>query len=134
MFGVFSLFQTIINGTRRCTESVRDATRPDDDENGGKKPSTANRGGGCCECLISLFLFAWLIVGSVWVFGFWNTYNSPGCDVNCCHPVPYLFSFVTIIVMYVVGFLSCMIGCCCCCCFGCYLFAVSHKEELTASE
>ena len=129
VFGVFSLFQTIVNGMRRCTESIRETTSSD--EEGSKKPSAANRGGGCCEGLISLFLFAWLIVGSVWVFGYWNTYNSAECSTreDCCHPVPYMFSFVSLIVMYAVGALSILIACCCCCCMGCYLFATGDKTR-----
>ena len=52
----------------------------------------------CCECLILLFLFAWLITGSVWVFGFYNQFNSTQCQADltlpeCCSAVPYWFSF-----------------------------------------
>lgn len=118
VFGVFALVQTTINGMRRCIETCRKAGSADDEDN--KKPSMVNRGGGCCEALVSLFLFAWLIVGSVWVFGYWNTYiYSSQCNPireNCCAPVLYWFSCCTIIAIYAGALLSLLICCCCCCC------------------
>ena len=123
VFGVFALIQTIVNGMRRCIETCRESDRTDGEDNG---PSYASRGGGCCEGLISLFLFAWLIVGSVWVFSYWNTFiYSQQCLESrdlCCHPVPYWFSFITLIVIYAGALLSLLICCCCCCCIGSLLF------------
>lgn len=79
--------------------------------------------GSCLESMISVFLFIWIIIGSVWVFGFFNEYRNctDSAADGCCHPVVYLFSFVTLIVIYVFSFLSL---CCCCCCFVCLAFLV----------
>lgn len=118
VFGTFALLQTIINGLRRCIETVRKNNSMQGDED-GTHPSVTSRGGGCCEGLISLFLFAWLIVGSVWVFGYWHTYIYDSTCVpkeNCCVPVAYWFSFITLIVIYAGALLSLLICCCCCCC------------------
>ena len=125
VFGVFSLLQTIINCMRRCIDTCRRANTPEDEDN--TKSSIANRSGGFCEGLVSLFLFAWLIVGSVWVFGYWNTYAYSGTckphpELHCCHPVPYLFSFITLIAIYAGAVLSLVICCCCCCCMWSLLF------------
>lgn len=110
---------------RRCIETCRKA---DGAENEDTEPSMVNRGGGCCEALISLFLFAWLIVGSWWVFGYWNTYiyssqcnPLPGMRENCCDPVLYWFSFGTLIAIYAGALLSMLICCCCCCCIASFL-------------
>ena len=119
VFGSFSLFQTVMNIVRRCLFRKKDS----DDENSDK-----GYGSYCCgglEGLITIFLFVWIIVGSVWVFRHYATWRTeemcrdpninpkPDCY---CHPVPYLFSFVTLIVIYSISGLFCL---CCCCCFCC---------------
>ena len=124
VFECFGQLQIIINGMRRCTETYRVSNLPDDADD-ILEPSTASRGGGYCEGLVALFLFAWLIVGSVWVFSYWTTYTfSSDCAVKeaCCHPVAYWFSFITLIVIYAGMLLSLLICCCCCCCIGTVLF------------
>lgn len=118
VFGVFSLVQTTINLLKRCCKLCR---RKDSEEEEGGSTKNASRGGSCLESLISVFLFVWTIVGSVWVFRYYAEYRL--CTENdstpCCHPVPYLFSFVTLLVMYVF---SVLFICCCCCCFLCIAF------------
>lgn len=129
VFGVFSLVSTLINVTKRifkmCRRKMSGDTEEDEDTDYGKKT------GSCLESLISLFLFVWIIIGSVWVFGFYDEYRDRDCANNtnadnCCHPVPYLFSFVTLVVIYVFSFLSL---CCCCCCFICVAFLVGATSE-----
>ena len=56
-----------------------------------------------------------LYTNSSWIFGYYSRFQD--CRDNnitnqCCHAVPYLFSFVTLIVIYSISFLIC-----CCCCF-----------------
>ena len=112
VFGCVSVVQTIIGSVKRCCKRKKDS---DDDS---QSRNYAERGGNGFESLISLFLFVWIIVGSVWVFSFYGRFND--CRDNfsgdpfCCHPVPYLFSFSVLIVVYVVSFLACF---CCCCVF-----------------
>ena len=106
VFGAFSLLQIAINiikrFSRRCiTPYIECGTR------------------SCCclEFLIIIFLFVWTIVGSYWVFGFYWQYASCSSShgVPCCHPVPYIFSFVTLILIYFLVFMT--VSCCCCCFF-----------------
>ncbi|KAE8607747.1 hypothetical protein XENTR_v10011271 [Xenopus tropicalis] len=67
--------------------------------------------------LVGLFLFAWLIAGSVWVFRIYN--NNPRlCQVNM-----YLFAFSVIIIQWILlglGIIFSLITCFCskimCCC------------------
>jgi hypothetical protein len=77
----------------------------------------AGRSGNCLESLLSFFLFIWIIIGSAWVFGYYSTFKD--CGEDCCHPVPYIFSFVTLVVIYTVSFVIC---CCCCLTIFCAAF------------
>ncbi len=123
VFGGFSIVQTFINVIKRCCKLCRKQEGDSDSDDGGS--NYGNRGGSCFETLVSIFLFVWIIVGSVWIFGFYPEYrectNEPALSNECCHSVPYLFSFVTLIVIYAVSFLSLF---CCCCCFVCMAFLV----------
>ena len=128
MFGCFSLFQTLINTSRTISSCFIQST-DEEDGNGGKRGKAAqhaSNGGGCCESLILLFLFAWLITGSVWVFGFYRQFISmpPQCQADvtlagCCAAVPYWFSFGSIIAIYALSVLSCIVFCTCFCCCAC---------------
>jgi hypothetical protein len=109
VFGCVSLVQTVIDLFKRVFKKKRE-----DEEEGPNRDRYANRSGNCLESFLSFFLFVWIIIGSAWVFGYYTTFkdcrNLP--NEPCCHPVPYLFSFVTLIVIYSVSLLIC-----CCCCF-----------------
>lgn len=113
VFGVLSLIQTMINVAKRCC-----SCKKNDDEESGQ--DYGRRSGSCFESLLTTFLFVWIIIGSVWVFRLFDSFKTNNCidfsELNsdvCCHPVPYLFSFVTLIVMYTI---SALILCCSCCC------------------
>ncbi|XP_053545217.1 transmembrane protein 272-like [Bombina bombina] len=60
--------------------------------------------------LISLFIFAWFIAGSVWVFRIYN--NDPRqCQINM-----YLFAFAVLIIQYIfigLAVIYCLISCFC---------------------
>ena len=133
VLGAVGLLNTIINLAKQS--SKRMATRlQGGGEEGGQ---SATRGGNCAECFIGVFLFAWLIVGSVWVFGNWTEFNhfkgNAFCAshydfnnqttsavtnyISCCHPVVYLYSFVVLVLTYV--FPICL--CCLCMWFVCCL-------------
>ena len=131
VFGCVSLAQTFVNICKRCVQQIskgsrdRGSTASDTDEESG---NAISRCGGCIESLLSGFLFVWIIVGSVWVFGVYTQYKNDVCS-ECCHPVPYLFSFITLVVFYTIGALFC---CCLCCCFCCLLSvgaAASDDED-----
>lgn len=129
VFGVISLLQTLINIVKRCFKCIKRSQSDDDSENGNGDHSV--RCGSCLESFLSFFLFVWIIAGSAWVFGFFDNYVDLDCRHNvdhpdCCHPVPFLFSFITLIVMYVFSFLAL---CCCCCCFMCLAFIAGAAAE-----
>lgn len=123
VFGCFNLLTVLINIAKRIVSHAQRRNRAKDDD-----PDTdyGTQAGSCLESLIGFFLFIWFIVGSVWVFGFYSKYvncsaASTIIDADCCHPVPYLFSFIILIVMY-VGIIASVL--CCCCCFVCLAFVV----------
>ena len=114
VFGSFSLLQTTINIVGRCLCPKKKKDSEDDNEN--------QSGRRCCsslESLITLFLFAWIIVGSVWVFRFYDLWRSG--NGGHCDSVPYLFTFITLIVFYSISGLFCL----CCCCVFCCVAAVA---------
>ena len=86
-----------------------------------------SRCGYGCDSFFVTFQVIWLIVGSVWVFGVFDDYQQSvgGVCIACCHNVPYLFSFVILILIYIFGGLCCLTACCCCICYIC----VSVSED-----
>ena len=56
--------------------------------------------------LLFLFNFSWFIAGNVWVFGSWSKYNPDVADTTkapYCYPTTYMFSFVLLIMAWVVA-------------------------------
>jgi hypothetical protein len=124
VFGCVSLAQTFVNICKRCTQQIAKSSRDHGDDD--SSANSISRGGGCVESFLSGFLFVWIIVGSVWVFSLYDEYRNNSC-ANCCHPVPYLFSFIVLLVIYTVGALFC---CCLCCCFcGLLTFGAASAEQ-----
>jgi len=114
VFGCVSLLQTTINIVKRFFKK-----KPRRDEEEGDQANYANRTGSCFESLVSIFLFVWIILGSYWVFGYYYVWRANRCNndpsIECyCHPVPYLFSYIVLIVIYVTSCIFCL---CCCCTF-----------------
>ena len=135
VFGVISLCHTLISIFKRCAKEIAKKTSSEDDDN--RNQSYASRSGSTCESLLSLFLFIWLIVGSVWVFSYfynvWNVYNctaNPNGDSRCnCDPVVFMFSYITLIVIYAASLLICVCGCCCFCGAAIFLGGRSTSEK-----
>ena len=76
------------------------------------------------ETLFKLFLLIWLIIGSVWVLGKyddWNSAHRPNCNGlpddsdKCCHEGMFLFAFIFIIVAWSIFFLVIFCAWCCIC-------------------
>ena len=120
VFGCVSLLQTAINIIKRIFRKNKQR----EEEEGGQS-NYADRTGSCLETLISLFLLIWIILGSYWVFGYYGRWTVCGSTTCYCHPVPYLFSYVTLIVIYVT---SCIFCCLCCCTFIIIAFAAAGES------
>ena len=119
VFGSVSLLQTAINMIKRIFRKSKQG-----EEEEGSQSNSAEGIGSCLETLISIFLLVWIILGSYWVFGYYSTWSEEGCrsalSMCYCHPVPYLFSFVTLIVIYATSCIFCAL---CCCIFITIVFA-----------
>lgn len=115
VFGVVSLLQTFTNVGKRCAQHA--AKRSGNGDDNSSRSQTVSRSGSSFESLLSGFLLVWIIVGSVWVFGIYDDYQLDRLDLSqcpgCCHPVPYLFSFSILLMIYSIGALFCLILCCC---------------------
>ena len=117
VFGCVSLLQTIINIAKRlCGTKKKDDETADDEE-----ASAFKRCGSCIESVLSLFLLAWIITGSVWVFGHYNEWMD---HKDRCNNTVYIFSFVILVLIYVFSGLIC----CCCCCMFC-IIALAAGED-----
>lgn len=118
VFGSTALLQMLLNIFRMIVS----CSCSQNGENGSKEKAGnyCGRSGYCLESIATVFMFIWVIIGSVWVFGYYNTYRSPACVTSitntCCAPLPYMFSFVILIIMYAVSILALLVTCCCCCC------------------
>lgn len=117
VFGVVSLFHTSISLLKHCGKLLTKKSNQDSEDDGNRNASYVSRSGSTCESLLSLFLFIWVIVGSVWVFGYYySTWAPNDCTNNpsvCnCSPVVFLFSYISLIVMYAISLLFCCCGCC----------------------
>ena len=119
-FSIINIFKTCICPNKK---KKREGEEPSADD---KSQSPLNSCANSIEGLLHLFLFIWLIIGSVWVLGKyddWDDAGRPDCDDyspddgmfydNCCHKGTFLFAFIFIICMWSVGFL---IICCACTC------------------
>ncbi len=122
VFGSTALLQLMCNIFRTIVASPCCDCGKSGEEETSKCYCSRGRSGYCLESIVSLFMFAWVIVGSVWVFGYYHTYKSPACasHINCCAPLPYMFSFVVLILVYATSALTLIVICsCCCCCLLC---------------
>lgn len=133
VFGAVSLVHTLISVFKFCAKIV---TKKTEEEGETRNQNYASRSGTTCESLLSFFLFIWTIVGSFWVFNYYvYTWSRHGCSNNyddtvCqCHPVVFLFSYITLIVMYSLSLLICCCGCCCFICCAVFAGASSRDEE-----
>ncbi len=86
-----------------------------------------------------LFIFVWLIIGSFWVFGNFDDWKWDKDSHYYCHPLPYLFSFILLIIFYSLLAIVACFSCCVCCrvFFECYWAArgmileeIGRDEEL----
>ena len=114
VFGCVGLLQTFINIAKRFFRKKK--KREEEDES--YQSNYAKRTGSCFETFLIVFLFVWIILGSYWVFGYYYVWRGEECTSSvpnsCCHRVPYLFSYVMLVVIYAT---SCIFCCCCCCLF-----------------
>ena len=127
VFGCVSLAQTVVNIIKRVLKQLTKKHSGDEER---QERNPVERGGSLLETLFSLFLFIWIIVGSVWIFGNWSEYQSYRENPSMypafeCHPVVYLFSFVTLIIIYVVSWLLCI----CCCALFCIVALVAGARD-----
>ncbi|CAF0770754.1 unnamed protein product [Rotaria sordida] len=66
--------------------------------------------------LMSLFLFAWFIVGNVWIFGAKKNVQYDSSMDNYCHRTLYEFAFAILIITYVLPVVGCIVQCIRGCC------------------
>ena len=126
VFGCVSLLQTTIHLIKMCV------CRKKENQEG---PDKKAQGGNCCESLVTIFLFVWIIVGSYYTFRAWEDWDNAGRQSctggnsdDCCAPPVMYFTFSVLIVIYGIAALVCCCGCFCCCLLG-LLAGVTNTNE-----
>ena len=81
-----------------------------------------SRGTNLFNGVLSVFGLIWLIVGSSYVYPLWEP------NYRLCAKTPYMFSFVTITLAWVMALLGIIGGILACCC-GCFGFKGRGSES-----
>jgi len=76
--------------------------------------------GNILQAILSAFHLVWILLGSVFVFTYYASFQANGCmsagsSDHCCHPVPYLFAFAILVSMYSLVGLVVIVSCVTCC-------------------
>ena len=74
----------------------------------------------CCNALLILFLIAWTITGSVWV---WKSLGDWEDDHSVCNNTLFVSAIICLVLHYVVILLLC----CCCACMICAVLGNASK-------
>ncbi|XP_063722968.1 transmembrane protein 272-like isoform X2 [Symsagittifera roscoffensis] len=99
IMGCFGLLKNLLSLGQQVFNKARD----NKEKNASKNP---------IECILDLFLFAWFIAGSVWVFRTYGDVSYTESSERYCDRLLFLFSFWTLMSTYILMALSC---CCCIC-------------------
>ena len=138
VYGSVSLAYTLVNIFKSICCPNRKRQERERSSSEDSSSSSPNSCANSLEGIFNLFLFVWLIVGSVWVLGKyddWDSAGRPDCDDlpsddpnydKCCHEGMFLFAFIFIITMWSLGFL---IICCACSCACLVLTCVGKGQQ-----
>ena len=77
---------------------------------------------GCCNLILTLFLIAWTIAGSVWV---WRSLDDWQDDHSVCNSALFISAIICLSLHYVVVLLIC-----CCCACSIYQLCVSESSPV----
>ena len=140
VFGSVSVIYTVVNVLKSICCSPKEDTKRETTYNymytqdASKCTSikkALNKFTRIIESLFNIFLFIWLIIGSVWVLGKysdWDDAGRPNCNGlpsdsdKCCHEGMFLFAFIFIIVTWSILFLTI----CCLCSCACFLYMINY--------
>lgn len=103
IMGCFGLLKNLLSLGQQVFNKARD----NNEKHASKNP---------IECILDLFLFAWFIAGSVWVYRTYSDvsyHKEDGKDY--CDKLLYLFSFWSLTSSYILMALSCLCCICVCC-------------------
>ncbi|XP_075265734.1 transmembrane protein 272-like isoform X2 [Convolutriloba macropyga] len=105
IMGCFGLLKNLMSLGQQVFNKAKD----NNDKNASKNP---------IECILDLFLFAWFIAGSVWVYRTYETvsWKTPPSSPEYCDELLFQFSFWSLTLVYLFIALSCllcMFGACC---------------------
>ncbi|XP_050969756.1 transmembrane protein 272-like [Labeo rohita] len=103
--GIFSVFLALLS----CLPCAKET------EEGGQ--TTLSRTCNVWNSLVSIFLFCWMICGSVWIYSIYQpNYNETVAGELYCNKTLYLFAFWTTTLGYILLGLALLVGCCFCIC------------------
>lgn len=110
--GCFGVVQSVMTTSLR----IKNQRQKKDEENARPHPASG---------IVSCFLLAWFIAGSVWVYRIYGQVNMDNpSSVNYCHAGTYWFTFVLI----TAGYVSMALSLCCCLTIGALACCMAGKD------
>lgn len=131
VYGVVSVGMTAVSVVKQCLCRQK---KEEDEE--GQAQNRGRQSSNCLEGLLMTFLVIWVFVGSSWVFPRYSTWLDAGaqsCIVNnsssyCCEPRTFLFAFGSLLSIYSLFILCCILICVVACIGGMCVILGSSDE------
>ena len=116
VYGVVSLAMTIVSVIKQCI-----CRQKKEEQEEGQGQNKGRQSSNCLEGMLVTFLVIWVFVGSSWVFGNYSRWHGAGeqsClspnGTNpelCCEPRTFLFAFGSLLSIYSLFLLCCVLVC-----------------------
>ena len=135
VYGVVSLAMTIVSVIKQCI-----CRQKKEEQEEGQGQNKGRQSSNCLEGMLVTFLVIWVFVGSSWVFGDysrWHAAGEQGCLVppnstspsdSCCEPRTFLFALGSLLSIYSLFLLCCVLVCVVVCIGGACVFLGSSDE------
>lgn len=118
VYGVVSLAMTGVSVVKQCI-----CRQKKEEQEEGQRQNKGRQSSNCLEGMLVTFLVIWVFIGSSWVFGNyseWQAAGSQSCLMPpnittpsglCCEPRTFLFALGSLLSIYSLFFLCCVLVC-----------------------
>ena len=118
VYGVVSLAMTVFSVIKQCI-----CRQKKEEHEEGQGQNKGRQSSNCLEGILVTFLVIWVFVGSSWVFGDYSTWQNEGSQSClmppngttpsrfCCEPRTFLFALGSLLSIYSLFLLCCVLVC-----------------------